>query len=345
MNVSRSLAVAARRQCLFRTRSAQHVLHHLPLTRRSGGSRGRRGGTSASRGRGPSGAGSSRGSRGRGPASPTGLMPCSSVAPWTTPRFTPAPASHELNAQLWCSRPGLSARVVERRAAELRRPDDQHVVEQPAPLQVLDQPGDRLIDLRRQPAVVGHVAVRVPVAARPGVDQFDEADAALDQPPGDEALPAEPVRAARASGRRARASRRSPSRRSSASGISRLHPERRLERLDARREVRVVRPVGLVRLVERLRARRVRAPGASSVGTRRRGWRPAPPRARRASPGARRAGSPTPTPACRRRASAGRAPGTTAGSGSPCRGRSSAHEPMLGRANANEPVCMPSVAL
>ena len=84
-------------------------------------------------------------------------------------------------------------RVVERRAAELGGPDDQHIVQHAALLQVLQQPGDRLIDLRRQSAVVGHVAVGIPVAAGAGMDQFDESDAAFDQPPGGEALPAEAV--------------------------------------------------------------------------------------------------------------------------------------------------------
>ncbi len=42
--------------------------------------------------------------------------------------------------------------------------------------------------------MVLHVAVRVPVARRPGVDQLDEPDPTLGEPAGDEALPAEPGR-------------------------------------------------------------------------------------------------------------------------------------------------------
>ena len=78
-----------------------------------------------------------------------------------------------------------------RRPAELGRPDDQRVVEQAALFQVADQAGDRPVDVLGQADVVHHVAVRVPVVRRAGVDQLDEADAALGQPPGDQALPAE----------------------------------------------------------------------------------------------------------------------------------------------------------
>ena len=66
-------------------------------------------------------------------------------------------------------------------AAELAAPDDQRLAQQPAPLQVLDQPPAGLVDvaaLAGQPA--GHVGVVVPVV----VIDLDEAHAALDHSPG-----------------------------------------------------------------------------------------------------------------------------------------------------------------
>ena len=83
-------------------------------------------------------------------------------------------------------------RGVERRPAKLGRPHHQRAVQQAAPLQVRDQTRDWLIDGLRQLGVGVHVAVRIPVAGRAGtgVDQLDEAHAALDQAPGYQALPA-----------------------------------------------------------------------------------------------------------------------------------------------------------
>ena len=49
----------------------------------------------------------------------------------------------------------------------------------------------RLIDSLGLGPMGLHVAVRIPVVMRAGVDQLDDADAALDQPAGDEALRAE----------------------------------------------------------------------------------------------------------------------------------------------------------
>ena len=46
----------------------------------------------------------------------------------------------------------------------------------------------RPVDAAGLGAMVLHVAVGVPVVARAGVDQLDDADAALDQPAGDQAL-------------------------------------------------------------------------------------------------------------------------------------------------------------
>ena len=56
----------------------------------------------------------------------------------------PPPASHMVKPNGWCSRPSVPSAVG--RAAELAAPDHQRVVEQAARLQVLEQPGDRLVD-------------------------------------------------------------------------------------------------------------------------------------------------------------------------------------------------------
>ena len=54
------------------------------------------------------------------------------------------------------------------RAAELRRPDDERVIEQAARLEIGEQAGDRLVDRARMGAVVlFELAMRVPVASSP----------------------------------------------------------------------------------------------------------------------------------------------------------------------------------
>src|SRR5262249_21110147 len=77
-----------------------------------------------------------------------------------------------------------------RRAAELAAPDDQRRVEQAAPLQVGQQPGDGPVGLERLRAVVARqVAVGVPAAG----PQLHETDAALDHAAGQQAERAELV--------------------------------------------------------------------------------------------------------------------------------------------------------
>ena len=72
-----------------------------------------------------------------------------------------------------------------RRPAELAAPDHQRLVEHAALLQVLDQRGRALIDLRGRPLdVLLDAAVMVPVA----VVELDEPHAALGQPPGQQAV-------------------------------------------------------------------------------------------------------------------------------------------------------------
>src|SRR5947209_8453362 len=69
------------------------------------------------------------------------------------------------------------------RAAELGGEDNDRVIEQAAPLQILQQRGDGLIDLRAISAVIGtQPAVRIP-CSRPAAAVLDlnEAHAALDK--------------------------------------------------------------------------------------------------------------------------------------------------------------------
>ena len=74
----------------------------------------------------------------------------------------------------------------DRHAAELAAPDDERGVEQPALLEVGQQAGDRLVGFATALAVVvGEGVVRVPLVV--AVD-LHEPDAALDQPPGQQAL-------------------------------------------------------------------------------------------------------------------------------------------------------------
>ena len=90
---------------------------------------------------------------------------------------------------LW-SRP--SAPFGRRRAAELAAPEHQRVVEQAARFQIGQQAGDRLVDLGgvlRVPLL--QVAVLVPLDLAVAVRDLHEPHAALDEPPGQQALPAE----------------------------------------------------------------------------------------------------------------------------------------------------------
>ena len=84
-------------------------------------------------------------------------------------------------------------RIVERRAAELCGPDDEHVVQHTSLLQILEQACDWLIHLRSQSSVVRHIAVRIPVGAGAGMDEFDKPHAAFDQTSGRQTLPSETV--------------------------------------------------------------------------------------------------------------------------------------------------------
>ena len=86
----------------------------------------------------------------------------------------------------------------ERRPAELPRPDDERLLEEPTTFQVVDQPGNRLVDLSGHLAMAGFQAtVLVPrIADLPEfggtrqAGELDEAHAAFHEAPGEEALPA-----------------------------------------------------------------------------------------------------------------------------------------------------------
>ena len=115
--------------------------------------------------------------------------PTASVAPWTVPPLMPAAGDPD----------GEAVRVVvaalaplgHRHPAELAAPDDQGVVEEPATLQVGQQAGDRLVGLAAHRRVVRlDVVVGVPAGHVARVE-LDEPDAALDQPPGQQAAGAE----------------------------------------------------------------------------------------------------------------------------------------------------------
>jgi hypothetical protein len=72
-----------------------------------------------------------------------------------------------------------------RRAAEFAAPDDQRVVEQAALLEILDQGGAGLVGVL---AVAGEVLLEVAVLVPRFVEELHEADAALDQAPGEQAV-------------------------------------------------------------------------------------------------------------------------------------------------------------
>ena len=79
---------------MSRTCSGNDLADDLAVRRRSGGSRGRRSGRSAARGRGPAGAGSWRAGRGCGPCSRRRSSRSRRSRRSASRRFTPPPASH-----------------------------------------------------------------------------------------------------------------------------------------------------------------------------------------------------------------------------------------------------------
>ena len=128
--------------------------------------------------------------------------------------------------------------VVERRAAKLGGPHDERVVEHSALLEVAQQGGDGLVHVFGESLVGQHVAVRIPVAGRAGVDEFDKAHAAFHEPARGETLPAEAGGLA-ALQAVAREGRRILGLEIERVGHGHLHAERGLERTQARGEQRV----------------------------------------------------------------------------------------------------------
>ena len=75
-------------------------------------------------------------------------------------------------------------------AAELATPDNESFLKQPALLQVLQQPGNRLVGgFTETRVILLDTFVRVPLAAGTRVE-LDKTDSALDQAAGKEAVPA-----------------------------------------------------------------------------------------------------------------------------------------------------------
>src|SRR5688572_18998966 len=85
---------------------------------------------------------------------------------------------------------------VEGSASKLCGPDDQRVVEQAALLEIVQQPGDGLVDVLCERHVRLHVAVCVPIVRRANVDQLNEPYTAFGQPASHQALPGKALRAA-----------------------------------------------------------------------------------------------------------------------------------------------------
>ena len=156
------------------------------------------------------------------------------------PGLMPPPAIHMVKACGWWSRPRLRPErgvgLDHRRAAELAAPDHQRVVEQAALLQVLDQ--RRATAWSVAPQLVFEVAGDVGVGVPALVVDVDEPDAALDQPPGQQAGAGERrlVRLGAVQVERLLASR---SCRSISSGARGLQPEGHLVGGDARGDLRV----------------------------------------------------------------------------------------------------------
>ena len=75
--------------------------------------------------------------------------------------------------------------LAERRAAELAAPDDERVVEQSALLEILHQRGRRGVGV---PALLRELREEIAVLVPAGVHELHEPHAALEQPPGDQAV-------------------------------------------------------------------------------------------------------------------------------------------------------------
>src|SRR5262245_51064203 len=86
--------------------------------------------------------------------------------------------------------------ILSRCAAKFRCPYDERLVEHAPPPKILQQSGDRPIDRLGQRLVLRHVVMRVPVVARPAIDQLDKPHPPLGQSPRHEALPAKALRVA-----------------------------------------------------------------------------------------------------------------------------------------------------
>ena len=122
------------------------------------------------------------------------------------PPFTPPPASRQVKAWRGGRGPWCRARRSRACGRTRCRPATSVSSSSPRCFRSVSRPAIGRSTRSGLGAMVLHVAVRVPVVAGAGVDQLDEPHAALDQPPGDQALPGERLARRRAPGRRARAS-------------------------------------------------------------------------------------------------------------------------------------------
>jgi len=83
------------------------------------------------------------------------------------------------------------AAVAPRGASEFGADGDQGLVEQTAEFEIVQKRREGAVDALGFRAMGFHVAVGIPIVVRTGVDEFHDADAALDQTARDEAMPTE----------------------------------------------------------------------------------------------------------------------------------------------------------
>ena len=118
----------------------------------------------------------------------------SSVCPTLTPAFDPAACHPHGEAIGVVVAAGARGVLGGRLPAELAAPDHQRLVQQAAMLEVLKQPGDRLVGAAGVIGVIlNQVAMGVPIVVivRSAGIQLHEADSPLDQPSGEQAAAAE----------------------------------------------------------------------------------------------------------------------------------------------------------
>ena len=105
-----------------------------------------------------------------------------------------AAASHPHREAFGVVIAAVVGRLGHRRAAKLAAPQQQRVVEQPATLEVREQPGDRLVDLRGFFSMaLPQIRMLIPLHLGVAVGHLDKPHPRLGKPPCQQALPAEVV--------------------------------------------------------------------------------------------------------------------------------------------------------